>query len=85
MRNDGVGWFVAFVGGFLLGSLLTGGVFGTYLLFTTRHRMEAERARDAMQEALMQRELAEQHRADAEVARREAEARIRELEAKQKP
>jgi len=33
---------VAFIGGFLLGSLLTGGVFGTYFLFGSSRYREAE-------------------------------------------
>lgn len=87
MRNEGVGWMVAFIGGFLLGSLLTGGVFGTYLLFgASRYQMDARReAERAMMEAAMQRELLEQQRMDAEEARRKADERIRELEARLKP
>jgi hypothetical protein len=90
MRNEGVGWMVAFIGGFLLGSLLTGGVFGTYLLFgVSRYqmeaRMEADRAHEAMREAAMQRDLLEKQRMETEEARRKTDERIRELEAKQKP
>jgi 3-deoxy-D-manno-octulosonic-acid transferase len=91
LRNEGVGWMVAFIGGFLLGSLLTGGVFGTYLLFgASRYReaemmarMEAERA---MMEAQRARMIAEEQEAKARAERDKVEEQLRKAEeAEKKP
>jgi hypothetical protein len=93
MQRDGTVLGVVFIAGLLLGSLLTGGLFGAYFLFGTAHaeREALMRAREAemraRDQAVMMERLA-QERAEAEKqARDQAEKRLHDLEeaAKQKP
>ena len=84
--RDNMSYAVVLIGGFLLGAMLTGGLFGTYLLFGSgRHRameeamvqMEADRARLEAETARM---MAEQQEQRARLEQHKAEERLRELE-----
>lgn len=83
MRDNG-SHLLVFMGGFLLGALLTGGVFGTYLVLggaSHRAMMEARlEAELAQREAMMARMVAEEQAARARAEQAQAEARLRQAE-----